>query len=260
MEKTLLVSPLLAQTIGLEDALLVQLLQDIQCLSGSAQVVFSQAQREQLLPFWNERQFELILGRLVALNLLTLSGAKPWYIQCQFDELLGSLAKSTPAPMTQQQPEQQNHSIVQTSAVPVFSMNTNVNEARQRNQMDEDLAYLKQPETSGRSIGRARKTKMINTWEPSESFPNLLSFHNIPLEFALSELERFRQYYCATDRLELSWDVRLVSWVKRAWDDSLQGRGQHDRTKTTNGESSNPTREKRKQVRDALRNIRDTDW
>ena len=136
-----------------------------------------------------------------------------------------------------------------------------MNDARRRNQMEDDLAYLRNDQPPQESV-RAERTRMHDSWEPSEDFPRLLSFHDIPLTFALSELAKFRQYYQDKDRAEYSWDVRFLNWVQRAWHDQLNNKGRYERTQRTQNtpESANPAREKRAKVREALRNIQDTDW
>ncbi len=247
----LLISPTLAQTLGLEEALLVQLLLDMQLFQGQQEIVFTELQRSQLLPFWSESQFGGILKRLKALGIVEFRGQKPWHIICDLPDMGDPQPSSTPQAqtVTLQPPPAPT-----PEPIPVYSMN----EARQRNQYDDDLAYLK-PTTTGQK-SRVRKSRMHVEWEPSEEFPKLLSFHDIPLQFALSELAKFRQYYSATERTEMSWDVRYLNWVQRAWHDSLNSKGRHDRQNATNGEPADATRTKRSKVRDALRNIEDTDW
>jgi len=255
----LLVSPVLAQTLGLEEALLVQLLFDMQQLQGSTEVTFSSQQQQTLLPFWTLSQFGLVLKRLKALGIVQVRGEQPWAIACDAS-LLDSAADLPVEPQAEAaQLRQPSRTEMPTQTVPLYAMSAPINETRQRNQFDEELAYLK-TDKPVIPAGRGRKSKLTQDWEPSDSFPKLLAFHDIPLEFALSELAKFRQYYSATDRTEISWDVRFLNWVQRSWHDSLNSKGRHDRQKTTNGESAEPARDKRAQVRDALRNIRDTDW
>lgn len=265
----LLISPSLAQTIGLEEALLLQLLQEAQAFSGGESVVFTEQQRENLTPFWSLKQFTLVLERLSLLGLIKSEGHQPWVIKLENLDITQPPEPTVPTPVVHQQPIKQpaqpkpkpgpqieTQPQAQHSSLPIYSMN----DARRRNQADEDLAYLKQFKPQASSVAN-RKSRMTNDWEPSEDFPQLLSFHDIPLQFALSELAKFRQYYSATDRTEISWDVRYLNWVQRSWHDSLNSKGRHDRQNTAAaGKPADSAREQRNQVRDALRNIRDTDW
>jgi hypothetical protein len=263
LEKMLLVSPSLANTLGLEGALLVQVLQEMELMQSSKTVSFSEHQRQTLFPFWSLTQFGSVLSRLQALGIVQYQGQQPWQIRCELPDLNTS-TETISAPQTKQSAPAENKPNNQTvqmpkpqsEPVPVYSMN----EARQRNQYDDDLAYLKQPTAAKQKTRGGRKTTMHTSWEPSEDFPQLLSFHDIPLQFALSELAKFRQYYAATDRTEISWDVRFLNWVQRSWHDSLNGKGRNDKQQATNGEPADSARTKRTQVRDALRNIQDTDW
>ena len=253
-EKVLVVSPALAETLGLEEALLYQLLTELALLGGQP-LQLTEEHRRRLLPFWSATQLTSVLRRLQAQGLLNAAGSAPWKVT------LVDLDNNE-APASESQPEPAPAATTETQAeplnrVPVYGMN----DARRRNQMEDDLAYLR-PEQPAQESVRAERTRMHAEWEPSEDFPRLLSFHDIPLTFALSELAKFRQYYQDKDRAEYSWDVRFLNWVQRAWHDQLNNKGRYERTQRTQNtaESANPAREKRAKVREALRNIRDTDW
>lgn len=251
MEKLLFVSPEMAQTLGLEEALLLQLLMECQHLSGQDIVEFTQSQREKLLPFWSETQFTSILNRLSAQGVIHVEGAGPWFATFNsFDEQpvvktpVFTPQQISPAPAQVQAPKANSPTI---------------NDARQRNQYDDDLAYLRTPPPASTPGIRAKKTKMTQDWEPSSDFPKLLSFHNITPSFALSELAKFRHYYCENGRVDISWDVRFLNWVQRAWQTSLNAKGGYDKQHSTR-ESENPTRSKRTEVRGSLRDIDNADW
>lgn len=249
----LLISPTLAQTLGLEEALLLQLLHEMQQLQDSTDVTLTNTLRARLLPFWTPTQLGLVLTRLQAQSVIQVSGSDPWTIQLLQPQLLASEKQAALQPASV--PFVDPYIAKPVNPIPVISMN----EARQRNQVDDDLAYLK-PNRTEFNRGRTQKTKMHLDWEPSADFPKLLSFHDIPLQFALSELAKFRQYYTSSDRSEISWDVKFVNWVQRAWHDSLNTKGRHDRQQPKDGKSPDAPQNKRTRVRDALRNIRDTDW
>ncbi|MHA7880430.1 MAG: DnaT-like ssDNA-binding domain-containing protein [Saccharospirillum sp.] len=247
-EKVLVVSPALAETLGLEEALLYQLLSELALLKQGSDLHLTEAHRARLLPFWTPAQLSAVLRRLQAQGVLTVQGSAPWQITIE------NLADPVQAPSAPARdvPAEQEASV---QRVPVYGMN----DARRRNQMDDDLAYLKPEPTPQRSV-RAERTRMHAHWEPSEDFPKLLSFHDIPLTFALSELGKFRQYYQDKDRAEYSWDVRFLNWVQRAWHDQLNSKGRHERYQSSAQEPANTARDKRSKVRAALRNIQDTDW
>ncbi|WP_157954375.1 DnaT-like ssDNA-binding domain-containing protein [Saccharospirillum mangrovi] len=239
-EKVLVVSPALAETLGLEEALLYQLLSELTLMSGPS-LQLTDAHRQRLLPFWSAVQVGSVLRRLQAQGLLEVTGDGPWQIQLAD---LAEPSESVPAVVSEPPVER----------VPVRRMN----DARRRNQMEDELDYLKADQPPAMSV-RAERSRMHADWEPSEDFPRLLSFHDIPITFALSELAKFRQYYQDRDKAEYSWDVRFLNWVQRAWHDQLNNKGRYERNQRTQ-ESANPDRDKRAKVREALRNIRDTDW
>lgn len=250
-EKVLVVSPALAETLGLEEALLYQLLSELALLTGPS-LKLTASHRERLLPFWTQSQLSAVLRRLQAQGLLKVQGAAPW--QIEIEDLANEVSTVPVAPeITPGQDISQHEAPVHK--VPVYGMN----DARRRNQEEDQLAYLK-PEPSPQGSVRAERTRMHGQWEPSEDFPQLLSFHDIPLSFALSELGKFRQYYQDKDRTEHSWDVRYLNWVQRAWHDQLNSKGRYERNQSSAQEPTNTARDKRSKVRAALRNIQDTDW
>jgi hypothetical protein len=264
-EKVLVVSPALAETLGLEEALLYQLLTEMALLLGP-RVTLNEQHRKQLLPFWSNAQLSAVLRRIQAQGLLRVRSEDPW--QVHLEDIDDSLAPIDAQPEDTREPD----SAAQVERVPVRSMarpapatessdNTTLgmNDARRRNQVQDDLAYLK-PDAPDMNTVRAERTRMHPNWEPGPEFPKLLSFHDIPLTYALAELAKFRQYYQDKDRAEFSWDVRFLNWVQRSWHDQLNNKGRHERTQQHTEESANPAREKRAKVREALRNIRDTDW
>lgn len=243
------VSPELAATLGLEEALLVQLLQEINLLHATAEISFSSEQRLRLLPFWSDTQLTAVLRRLEAQGLVELIAESPWKIRLLATDDAASATSIPGAALARNVPASE------LTAMPIFAMN----EARQRNQADDDLAYLRKS-SSTRLPVKIRKRRMHEHWEPSDDFPALLAFHDIPLNFALSELLKFRQYFLKHDRMEVNWDVRFLTWVQRAWHDSLNTQGHYERTQTADDNSANSARGARAKVRDALRNIEDTDW
>lgn len=247
LEKMLQVSPQLAKSLGLEEALVLQLLLQAQSWQSEPWVTLSQAQKNDWLPFWSDMQFELILKRLQAQGLLVVQQRQPWVFQLQYNNSNHTLSEP------QVDRSETAEKTVESEPLPVYTLHEN--EARRRNQEDDDLAYLKQTPTNR---GIVRRTRMHEDWEPSEQLPHLLSFHNIPIEFALSELGKFRQYYLSSDKQEANWDIRLVTWVQREWHNSQQRKGRYEQQ--TFSEPTNHPREKRARVRDALRNIEDTDW
>lgn len=266
-EKVLVVSPALAETLGLEEALLYQLLTEMALLLGS-RVTLTEQHRQQLLPFWSSAQLSAVLRRVQAQGLLTVHNEDPWHVH--LEDLDDSLIPPEPWPGTDADPGTRDE--IPVERIPVRTMNRpappaepanqtqpGMNDARRRNQMQDDLAYLK-PEKPDMNTVRAERTRMHPDWEPGPEFPRLLSFHDIPLTFALAELAKFRQYYQDKDRAEFSWDVRFLNWVQRSWHDQLNNKGRHERTQQHTQEPANPAREKRAKVREALRNIRDTDW
>lgn len=271
----LLVAPKLAKSIGLEPALLLQFLAELRALSGHDQITLTTHHQTELLGFWAEGHLRQLLGSLEEQGFLKLATDNSFQItllnlaQQQLPQQ--SPQRQSPQKRTPQQglpherlpqeqaPRHQEISPPPPAIEPTPVVRISGNEARRRNQSEDDLAYLKMGVKPVQRV-RAQKTPMSQTWEPSEDFARLLEFHDIPITFALSELAKFRQYYCATDRKEFSWDVRFLNWVQRAWHDSQHYKGRYDKQTDRADQPADTAREKRAVVRDALRNIENTDW
>ena len=178
-ERQLLFSPLLAATIGLEEAILLQHLQPLfehhspQTRNGYAWLSVDRTFLLRTLPFWSAEDLHRISRSLADKGVLLIDSA-PLHTATQLVFALNEPAKPTDNPSTLE---------------PVT------------------LAPTK------RSAGL-----LPLHWSPSEDLLQLLSLnHNIPRQFALDQLEDFIFYWRERAEASHAWENRFRQHIISAW-------------------------------------------
>ena len=178
-ERQLLFSPLLAATIGLEEAILLQHLQPLfehhspQTRNGYAWLSVDRTFLLRTLPFWSAEDLHRISRSLADKGVLLIDSA-PLHTATQLVFALNEPAKPTDKPSTLE---------------PVT------------------LAPTK------RSPGL-----LPLHWSPSEDLLQLLSLnHNIPRQFALDQLEDFIFYWRERAEASHAWENRFRQHIISAW-------------------------------------------
>ena len=178
-ERQLLFSPLLAATIGLEEAILLQHLQPLfehhspQTRNGYAWLSVDRTFLLRTLPFWSAEDLHRISRSLADKGVLLIDSA-PLHTATQLVFALNEPAKPTDKPSTLE---------------PVT------------------LAPTK------RSAGL-----LPLHWSPSEDLLQLLSLnHNIPRQFALDQLENFIFYWRERAEASHAWENRFRQHIISAW-------------------------------------------
>ena len=178
-ERQLLFSPLLAATIGLEEAILLQHLQPLfehhspQTRNGYAWLSVDRTFLLRTLPFWSAEDLHRISRSLADKGVLLIDSA-PLHTATQLVFALNEPVKPTDKPST-------------LEPVP--------------------LAPTK------RSAGL-----LPLHWSPSEDLLQLLSLnHNIPRQFALDQLEDFIFYWRERAEASHAWENRFRQHIISAW-------------------------------------------
>ena len=178
-ERQLLFSPLLAATIGLEEAILLQHLQPLfehhspQTRNGYAWLSVDRTFLLRTLPFWSAEDLHRISRSLADKGVLLIDSA-PLHTATQLVFALNEPAKPTDKPSTLE---------------------------------PATLAPTK------RSAGL-----LPLHWSPSEDLLQLLSLnHNIPRQFALDQLEDFIFYWRERAEASHAWENRFRQHIISAW-------------------------------------------
>lgn len=182
-EKAIVISPSLAATIGLEEAILLQVLNDV-CQLGSGEQrqgrswfrIGTQALLSQL-PFWDERTLQRVVTSLVDKGIvLTDRAANPLATGLRFAMNEGR-ASSEPSPPTEPT----------AGATP-------------------------------RPQRPHRANLLAESWQPDEDLLQLLALnHGIPREFCLQQLEDFVLYWRDRQQVHHSWPTKFRQHVLKEW-------------------------------------------
>ena len=189
-EKPIVISPTLAATIGLEETVLLQLLQE--CRShGSAQqsqgydwINLSGEKLLSLAPFWREDDIRRLSMGLHEKGLLLIGGA-PFSAQQDFRFAFNEAVAATAAPSTRAaKPSSQS-----SSQAPVQTPNTAPNSAK--------------------TIG--------TSWQPSQDAVRQLSQLGVTQTFAEQQIPQFVAYWRDRNVPRHSWESKFIKEVWRQW-------------------------------------------
>ena len=205
-EKPITISPTLAATIGLEETVLLQLLQE--CRShgtpeqnqGFEWFTVASEKLLSLAPFWREDDILRLSAGLHEKGLLLIGGA-PFSSQRDFrfafnDGVATSISQSPQtSSQTNSQPNSQQHS-------------------NQRQQP----AYNHSATTATPSNGIPTSAKtMGNSWQPSQDAMRQLSQLGVTQLFAQQQIPQFVTYWRERNVPRHSWESKFIKEVWRQW-------------------------------------------
>lgn len=190
-EKPLIVSPSLAATIGLEEALLLQQLSEFmehhpgEANNGYTWLELSAEQLKRPLPFWNERDIQRIANSLRDKGII-LIGSAPF----SSSQTLRFALNEAPTSTAQQAAPQRISS--------------------QHSQHTPSQPATPQPTTS-------RANLIGNSWQPDGELLRQLAQYNIPAQFALDQVAEFVTYWSERGEPQRSWGSKFIKQVLRQW-------------------------------------------
>ncbi|MDG1079333.1 MAG: DnaT-like ssDNA-binding domain-containing protein [Porticoccaceae bacterium] len=205
-EKPITISPTLAATIGLEETVLLQLLQE--CRShgtpeqnqGFEWFTVASEKLLSLAPFWREDDILRLSAGLHEKGLLLIGGA-PFSSQRDFRFAFndGVATSITQSPQTSSQ----------TSSQPNSQQHSN-----QRQQP----AYNHSATTATPSNGIPTSAKtMGNSWQPSQDAMRQLSQLGVTQLFAQQQIPQFVTYWRERNVPRHSWESKFIKEVWRQW-------------------------------------------
>lgn len=227
-EKPITVTPSLAATIGLEEAVMLSVLADlgpaaqIRANNGYNWLNVSTQQMSDALPFWDAREIQRICQSLRDKGILligsALFGTEPSFKFAYNERATASANNRTPivsVPQGSQREQRSNHRAAQghhqTYPTPRNQPEIRAEEA----QVDE----ISQP------FG---KNYLGANWRPSADTLAQLAQHNIPQQFALEQLPNFITYWRERREAHRSWGAKFVQHVIFKWRDFEAKRNQKD--------------------------------
>ena len=224
-ERQLQFSPLLAATIGLEEAILLQHLQQVfehrspELQGGYAWFTVERAFLLRTLPFWTVEDLHRISRNLVDKGVLLI--ATPPLLSAEHL----TFAVNEPAPT--RQPAHSSASVA-ASVTPPVAPSLAPSAAHTTDTSATQPAAHSSAISATHSATITAMPPVITTkrgagllpahWSPSEDLLQLLAMnHNIPRQFALDQLEDFIFYWRDSNQAHTSWNSKFLQHVKYHW-------------------------------------------
>lgn len=245
-EKLLNVSPSLAAQIGLEEAVLSQLIFELSHICPVKKVneldwfYLAPERWPELIPFWNMTKIDQVFKHLERLKI----------VQRHFNDNGQFLIRLVPDNAFH--PAAERKAPVRT--LPQWPKQNIINPARQRNQNHSDLPTFMIEQSQQLQNKQAYKSPITQNWTPDKNLliPRLAA-ENIAVEFVYEQLPDFISYHLETGTSAADWNSRFIRWVKEEWS-KLSRPGFQGQSKSTQRQ------EQRDEVRRKLMDIRDTNW
>lgn len=248
-ERPLLVSPQLAATLGLEEALLYQLLTDIQALGGD-QGRIDCRQLEQILPFWQAGDIRRVSQSLEGKGVITVH-SQPFGIDRHFEfTLAGAANHASPArqvseparPLPAHPPQAPTRLMAQDwrpapdivaqlgqYGIPPGFVEEQIPEfvtywtERREPKHSWNAKFLKQVlrlwrEEEARNAQRGRRCVIAADWRPSpDAVDILVNQAGINRNFIEDAVPEFVLYWRERAEVRSTWNSDFVRHVKRQW-------------------------------------------
>ena len=212
-EKSIVISPILAATIGLEETVLLQVLQE--CLthgspvqsSGFDWVTVSGTKLLTLTPFWHEDDIRRLSASLHEKGLLLMGGG-PFSAQLDFRFAFN----------------EHKNSASQQAAPRTNSPVTNYGESSPSHQA-----------TVQSNIPHSAKT-IGGSWQPSQDAVRQLAQLGVTKEFAQQQIPQFVAYWRERNVPRHSWESKYIKEVWRQWQQAESTSHRRSREVSVTGE------------------------
>ncbi len=258
-EKLLSLSPSLAAQIGLEEAILAQLVLELSHICPSKNLMgkdwfyLAPERWPELIPFWNMTKINQVFHNLEALKMVERhhNSNGQFLIRLIPENAFHPAASANHNHRVEQQV---NPAAGRPSAVTNQQARNANPAARARNQAHAGLPTFMIEKSNEFAQTKGYRTPMDMGWKPDQKLliPRLIG-DNIPVEFAREQLADFKSHYIETGTVASDWNTRFIRWVKEQYSKQTRYAGGYNNTQS-------PKQEQRDGVRRALNDIHDTSW
>lgn len=223
-EKSIVISPTLAATIGLEETVLLQVLQE--CLthgspvqsSGFDWVTVSGTKLLTLTPFWHEDDIRRLSASLHEKGLLLMGGG-PFSAQLDFRFAFNELKTSSRQDSSRQQAAPSTSYDAPHYAAPNYAAAPNATHQA----------------TLQTNIPHAAKT-IGGSWQPSQDAVRQLAQLGVTKEFAQQQIPQFVAYWRERNVPRHSWESKYIKEVWRQWQQAESTSHRRSREVSVTGE------------------------
>ncbi|MCX2834966.1 hypothetical protein SAMN05660479_01921 [Microbulbifer thermotolerans] len=242
-ERPLCISPTLAATLGLEEAVLLTALGDLlpflplEHRSGHNWYTADGEQLNQLLPFWQPADIQRVATSLRNQGALLLAAAP--YGSSELLKFALPLGTARPDPRFTPATERNANTIGPNWQPDAETMariaQLGVPDHFAREQLPEFVTYWRERGEPRHSFGslfvkqvkskweayRAtaqRKQPLPENWRPGQETLRKLSDEGVPSTFVQRALQRFLDYHHSSGKQSISWDLEFNDWVMEDWE------------------------------------------
>lgn len=243
-ERPLVISPTLAATLGLEEAVLLGALGDllpflaVESHPGRDWYTAEGEHLQQLLPFWEPADIQRVSTSLRNQGALLL-GAAPYGSSAMLKFALpanqpqgGTQSPQVQAPRSANtispswQPDNETMARIAQLGVPEHFVREQLPEFvtywRDRGESRHSFGslFLKQVKTKWESYRatQGRKQPLPAQWRPGEETLRKLADEGVPSTFVSRCLRRFVEYHRNSAKQSVSWDLEFNDWVTEDWE------------------------------------------
>ncbi|USD20997.1 hypothetical protein MJO52_18335 [Microbulbifer variabilis] len=250
-ERPLSISPTLASTVGLEEAVLLTALGDLipflpaEPYAGRDWFTATGEQLYLLLPFWQAADIQRVATSLRNQGALML-GAAPFGSSEVLKFTLPSEHRrptalaQTPAPSRTPAPANRSANTIAPSWQPDAETMARISqlgipEHFVREQLPEFVTYWRERAEPRHSFGslflrqvkskweafRAtaqRKQALPDNWQPNNDTLRKLADEGVPSTFVSRGLQRFLDYHRSSGKQSISWDLEFNDWIMEDWE------------------------------------------
>ncbi|GAB3094397.1 hypothetical protein G8770_01730 [Aestuariicella hydrocarbonica] len=224
-ERPILLSPSLAATIGLEEATMLSVLDEITRLQppvisqGFRWFELSDQQLYVALPFWNEHDIQRVSQSLRAKGILLLQSAP--FLQCQqlifaFNELQASQPHSTHTSAAQSRPlaPPLNQPAAGQTQPSHDSFRSPSEIANNPHAFQPGIQPVERHRGGAIAVGA---TPIPPSWQPNPEVLARISQHNIPEHFIREQLPEFVTFWRESGETQRSWGAKFHQHVIHQW-------------------------------------------
>jgi len=257
-EQPILVLPSLAATIGLEESVLLSLLDGITHYQtgregrGYVWYELHQDVLSQHIPFWDDLDIQRVSQRLRDIGIILLLSApysESHQLTFAFNEqaiqqvkhsLSNHQTALTPTTAARTQHTTQSSTMIAPHWQPdretlAALSQLNIPEHFSRERVPEFVQYWRERGGSQRAWGskfihhvqrqwthhvtkKHNATDLMNGWQPSDELQQHIRQEGIPTTFVQKSLQRFSLYHKSSGAQHKNWDMPFFSWLKEDWE------------------------------------------
>ena len=246
-ERQLTISPSLAATIGLEEAVLLQVLNDAShFLSGQPKQGYTwydwlQMDLDTLLPFWNQNERQRVFNNLRDKGVILINGSRFAMNEANHSSTQPNPERSSP--LSHQNPNSRSASPMSEQWQPdddllqLLTMNHRIPREFALQQREDFVLYWRERgqvshswsskfrqhvlkewrHQQSRDASEQANNALTNQWQPSDDAVEILTRAGISQDFIEDAVPEFVLYWRERGEASGTWNSRFIAHIRRQW-------------------------------------------